>query len=119
MEIFQKEMEARMGNNGRNAGNGEEDFLCWLMKNTDYPPEKISDFLLGVLFAGHDTASRAIPLVIYFLSSCPKAVEQLRVMIIGLLTLLKFRLICCTDQLSCQNFLGRAPSGSQIKETAR
>jgi len=68
-------MEARMRNKGcRNAGNEEDDFLGWLTKNTDYPPEKICDFLLGVLFAGHDTNSQAISLLIYFLQSCPKAV---------------------------------------------
>ena len=90
IKIFEQEMEARMRNKGcRNAGNEEDDFLGWLTKNTDYPPEKIYDFLLGMLFAGHDTTSRAISLLIYFLQSCPKAVAQLRVNIKPLLTLLK------------------------------
>ncbi|ONK80923.1 uncharacterized protein A4U43_C01F23290 [Asparagus officinalis] len=78
-DMFKKEMEARIeAKGGRNEGEIEDDFLGWLMKNTDYPQEKICDLLLGVLFAGHDTTSRAISLLIYFLESCPTAVEQLR-----------------------------------------
>lgn len=73
-------MEARIGGKGgRNVGKDEDDFLGWLTKNTDYPPEKICDLLLVLLFAGHDTNSKAISLLIYFLESCPEAVQQLRV----------------------------------------
>nr|AIU41745.1 cytochrome P450 [Chlorophytum borivilianum] len=79
IKIFKQEMEARMRGGGcRNAGNEEDDFLGWLMKNTDYSQEKISDFLLGQLFAGHKTISQAISLLIYFLQTCPKAVSELR-----------------------------------------
>ena len=57
----------------------EEDFLGWLLKNTNYSDEKIGNNLLSLLFAGHDTTSRAISALIYFLHGCPSAVEQLQV----------------------------------------
>lgn len=73
IKIFKKQMEQRMDKVDNNI-----DLLDWLMKNTDYSPEKICDLLLGVLIAGYDTTSRAIQALVYFLHGCPRAVQQLR-----------------------------------------
>lgn len=72
--IFKKEMENRKGNSVME----KDDFLNWLTKNTHYSEEYIGDLLFGVLFGGHDTTSRAITGMIYFLQGCKPAVEKLR-----------------------------------------
>ena len=49
----------------------EDDLLGWVLKNSNLSTEKI--------LAGHETSSVAIALAIYFLPSCPNAIQQLRV----------------------------------------
>ncbi|KAM0933534.1 putative cytochrome P450 [Dioscorea sansibarensis] len=62
----------------REKKKGDHDLLDWVMSNTDYSKEQVFDFILHTLFAGHDTTSRAISLMIYFLEGCPQAIQQLR-----------------------------------------
>lgn len=57
----------------------ESDLLGWVLKNSNLSKEQILDLLLSLLFAGHETSSVAIALAIYFLESCPAAVQQLTV----------------------------------------
>ncbi|PKU77832.1 cytochrome P450 90B1-like [Dendrobium catenatum] len=57
---------------------GDDDLLASVVKNTDLKREQILDLILSILFAGHETSSAAISLAIYFLQSCPKALQQLR-----------------------------------------
>lgn len=56
----------------------ENDLLGWVLRNSNLSKEQILDLVLSLLFAGHETSSVAIALAIYFLQSCPTAVQQLR-----------------------------------------
>ncbi|KAJ0964527.1 hypothetical protein J5N97_025665 [Dioscorea zingiberensis] len=71
-KVFEQRMKERRGE------KKGDDLLGWVMKNTDYSKEQMFDFILHTLFAGHDTTSRAISLMIYFLEGCPQAIQQLR-----------------------------------------
>lgn len=57
----------------------EDDLLGWVLKHSNLSTEQILDLILSLLFAGHETSSVAISLAIYFLPSCPTAIQQLRV----------------------------------------
>nr|AJT59559.1 CYP90B27v2 [Veratrum californicum] len=59
-------------------GLEQDDLLASVSKHPNLAKEQILDLILSMLFAGHETSSAAIALAIYFLESCPKAVEQLR-----------------------------------------
>lgn len=61
----------------------EDDLLNWVLKQSDLSKEQILDLLLSLLFAGHETSSMALALAIYFLQSCPKAIQELRVRILS------------------------------------
>ncbi|XP_073065420.1 cholesterol 22-monohydroxylase CYP90B51 [Primulina eburnea] len=56
----------------------ENDLLGWVLRNSNLSKEQILDLVLSLLFAGHETSSVAIALAIYFLQSCPTAVQRLR-----------------------------------------
>lgn len=71
-------MEERIEINGRDE---KDDLLGWVLKNSDLSKEQILDLVLSLLFAGHETSSVSITLAIYFLQSCPRVVQQLRVSI--------------------------------------
>ncbi|KAJ0964479.1 hypothetical protein J5N97_025617 [Dioscorea zingiberensis] len=71
-KVFEQRMKERRGE------KKGDDLLGWVMKNTEYSKEQMFDFILHTLFAGHDTTSRAIFLMIYFLEGCPQAIQQLR-----------------------------------------
>ncbi|KAJ0964506.1 hypothetical protein J5N97_025644 [Dioscorea zingiberensis] len=71
-KVFEQRMKERRGE------KKGDDLLGWVMKNTEYSKEQMFDFILHTLFAGHDTTSRAISLMIYFLEGCPQAIQQLR-----------------------------------------
>lgn len=78
--LYQEIEERRRGDKGRSKKKKKkDDFLDWVIKNTDYSLEKIGDMMLHTLFAAHDTSSRAICLMIYFLDDCPKAIAELKV----------------------------------------
>ena len=65
-----------------NGSQDEDDLLGWVLKNSNLSKEQILDLVLSLLFAGHETSSVSIALAIYFLQSCPRAVQELRVSII-------------------------------------
>ena len=60
----------------------DDDLLGWVLKHSNLSTEQILDLILSLLFAGHETSSVAIALAIYFLQACPKAVQELRVIIL-------------------------------------
>eukprot|EP01018_Ginkgo_biloba_P022152 Gb_19885 [translate_table: standard] len=53
------------------------DLLTNLLKEDSLTDEMVADFLLFLLFAGHETSSRSMAFSIKFLTECPKALEQL------------------------------------------
>ncbi|KAK8956367.1 Cytochrome P450 90B1 [Platanthera guangdongensis] len=60
-----------------NALQGDEynyDLLEMLMERKEYSNEEIEDFMLGMIFAGHDSTSRAITFMLYLLANSPSAV---------------------------------------------
>lgn len=73
-------MEERMKRSQEGKKELEEnDLLNWVLKHSNLSNEQILDLILSLLFAGHETSSVAISLAIYFLPSCPRAIQQLRV----------------------------------------
>lgn len=75
LQFIERKMEERIEVNGRDE---KDDLLGWVLKNSDLSKEQILDLVLSLLFAGHETSSVSITLAIYFLQSCPRAVQQLR-----------------------------------------
>nr|UTS77788.1 cytochrome P450 720B39 [Ginkgo biloba] len=53
------------------------DLLTKLLNEGSLSDEIVADFLLFMLFAGHETSSRSMALAIKFLTDCPRALEQL------------------------------------------
>ncbi|XP_077223647.1 cholesterol 22-monohydroxylase CYP90B52-like [Tasmannia lanceolata] len=76
--IEQKMEERRSGTSDECQKVEEDDLLGWVSKQPNLSTEQILDLILSLLFAGHETSSVAIAFVIYFLESCPKAVQQLQ-----------------------------------------
>ncbi|GLJ24905.1 hypothetical protein SUGI_0476520 [Cryptomeria japonica] len=66
------------------------DFVTKLLTEYSLADEVVAEFLLFMLFAGHETSSRAMVLSVKYLTDCPKALEQLRVSTIELLSLFFF-----------------------------
>eukprot|EP00249_Psilotum_nudum_P004997 c18488_g1_i3 orf=215-1540(+) len=56
------------------------DFLSKLVSQTDrvYSTEQMTDFILHLLFAGHETSGSNLALAIKYLTDTPQALEQLR-----------------------------------------
>ncbi|XP_016474150.2 cholesterol 22-monohydroxylase CYP90B51-like [Nicotiana tabacum] len=73
LKFIERKMEERL----TEMKGDESDLLGWVLKNSNLSKEQILDLLLSLLFAGHETSSVAIALAIYFLESCPAAVQQL------------------------------------------
>uniref|UniRef100_A0AAU8JPU2 Cholesterol 22-hydroxylase n=1 Tax=Ornithogalum saundersiae TaxID=484171 RepID=A0AAU8JPU2_9ASPA len=59
-------------------GLEQDDLLASVAKHSSITRDQILDLMLSMLFAGHETSSAAISLAIYFLSSAPKVLQQLR-----------------------------------------
>ncbi|KAL3630304.1 hypothetical protein CASFOL_023288 [Castilleja foliolosa] len=76
--IILKFIERKMEDRRREKREDENDLLGWVVKNSQLSKEQILDLVLSLLFAGHETSSVAISLAIYFLQTCPTAVQQLR-----------------------------------------
>nr|UTS77789.1 cytochrome P450 720B46 [Ginkgo biloba] len=53
------------------------DLLTKLMEEDSLSDEIVADFLVFLLFAGHETSSRSMALAIKFLTNCPTALQQL------------------------------------------
>ena len=57
------------------------DLLAKLLDEGSLSHEIICDFILFLLFVGHETSSRAMTFAIKFLTYCPQALEQMKVCI--------------------------------------
>ncbi|KAK4262182.1 hypothetical protein QN277_027767 [Acacia crassicarpa] len=78
-ELIEKKVEQRIGQNIKEGDEGwDDDLLGWVLRNSNLTSEQMLDFILGMLFAGHETSSVAISLALHFLPGCPQAVQQLR-----------------------------------------
>ncbi|KAG6482381.1 hypothetical protein ZIOFF_059012 [Zingiber officinale] len=84
--LYQETEERRIACDDKGGSKKKDDFLGWVIRNTDYSLEKIGDMMLHTLFAAHDTSSRAICLMIYFLDNCPKAIAELKEEFAGVIT---------------------------------
>ncbi|XP_004509297.1 cholesterol 22-monohydroxylase CYP90B51-like isoform X2 [Cicer arietinum] len=79
LKFIERKMEERMKRSQEGKKELEEnDLLNWVLKHSNLSNEQILDLILSLLFAGHETSSVAISLAIYFLPSCPRAIQQLR-----------------------------------------
>ncbi|XP_024627507.1 cytochrome P450 90B1 [Medicago truncatula] len=79
LKFIEGKMEERVKRNQEGKkGMEENDLLNWVLKHSNLSTEQILDLILSLLFAGHETSSVAIALAIYFLPSCPQAIQQLR-----------------------------------------
>ncbi|KAG1355172.1 putative Abietadienol/abietadienal oxidase [Cocos nucifera] len=58
------------------AGNG---VLDRLVEEENLPGDVVADFIVNLLFAGNETTAKTMLFAIYFLTHCPKALEQLLV----------------------------------------
>ncbi|KAK1288202.1 Cytochrome P450 90B1 [Acorus calamus] len=76
--INQKVKERQQQINEGCEGNAD-DFMSFLLNKNALSEEEIVELLFGLLFVAHDTLSTVIPLAIYFLEGCQRAVDQLRV----------------------------------------
>ena len=81
LKFIEHKMEDRIQKmkEGRRENLEEDDLLGWVLKHSNLSTEQILDLILSLLFAGHETSSVSIALAIYFLQSCPSAIQQLRV----------------------------------------
>ncbi|KAL5557275.1 hypothetical protein UlMin_039511 [Ulmus minor] len=78
LKFIKQKMDQRIEKAKEGKEMEEDDLLGWVLKNSNLSTEQILDLILSLLFAGHETSSVAIALAIYFLPSCPAAIQQLR-----------------------------------------
>ena len=62
-----------------NGSNVKGDFLDELLQKDCLNDEEKVSVLLDLLFAGYETTSGLMALVVYFLAQAPSAIEKLRV----------------------------------------
>ncbi|KAL5554166.1 hypothetical protein UlMin_041567 [Ulmus minor] len=70
LKFIKQKMDQRIEKAKEGKEVEEDDLLGWVLKNSNLSTEQI--------LAGHETSSVAIALAIYFLPSCPNAIQQLR-----------------------------------------
>ncbi|KAK9925633.1 hypothetical protein M0R45_022904 [Rubus argutus] len=56
------------------VGNG---VLGRLLKEESLPDESVADFIINLLFAGNETTTKTMLFAVYFLTHCPRAMQQL------------------------------------------
>ncbi|XP_074591709.1 steroid (22S)-hydroxylase-like [Curcuma longa] len=79
LNVIEQKMQERV-QEMRDQERDEEvdDLLSWCLKHSNLSKEQTLDLLLSLLFAGHETSSVALASAIFFLESCPKAVQELQ-----------------------------------------
>ncbi|GLJ35428.1 hypothetical protein SUGI_0712460 [Cryptomeria japonica] len=60
------------------AGTKHNGLLARLLDEDNLSQEIVADFIISLLFAGHETTAKTMSFAIYFLTQCPEAVQQLR-----------------------------------------
>ncbi|XP_042440855.1 cytochrome P450 90B2-like isoform X1 [Zingiber officinale] len=79
LNVIEQKMQERSQEMREQEGDEEvDDLLGWCLKHSNLSKEQTLDLLLSLLFAGHETSSVALASAIFFLESCPKAVQELR-----------------------------------------
>ncbi|KAK1288456.1 Cytochrome P450 90B1 [Acorus calamus] len=78
LKFINKKVKERQQQINDGCEGNADDLLSFLLNQSALSEEEIADHLLSFIFAAHDTLSSAIPLVIYFLEGCQRAVDQLR-----------------------------------------
>lgn len=65
----------------KNNCNGvpKSGLLARILDEENLSEEIIGDFIISLLFAGHETTAKTMSFAVHFLTGCPKALEQLRV----------------------------------------
>ncbi|CAI0400003.1 unnamed protein product [Linum tenue] len=71
--IVEKSREAKRENESE-TGTG---LLGRVLKEGSIEDDAISDFIINLLFAGNETTAKTMVVAVYFLSRCPKAMQQL------------------------------------------
>ncbi|XP_042443464.1 cytochrome P450 90B2-like isoform X2 [Zingiber officinale] len=79
LNVIEQKMQERWQEMREQEGDEEvDDLLGWCLKHSNLSKEQTLDLLLSLLFAGHETSSVALASAIFFLESCPEAVQELR-----------------------------------------
>ena len=70
----------------KNNSNGvqKSGLLARILDEENLSEEIVGDFIISLLFAGHETTAKTMSFVIHYLTCCPKALQQLRVSILDL-----------------------------------
>ncbi|KAK4262179.1 hypothetical protein QN277_027764 [Acacia crassicarpa] len=76
LKLIEKKMEERNQNIKEGDEGWDDDLLGCVLRNSNMTSEQNLDLIL--MFASHETSSRAISLALHFLPGCPQAVKQLR-----------------------------------------
>lgn len=71
---IKKTIEMRRQNPTTEVGNG---VLGRLLDEESLPDEVVFDFIINLIFAGNETTAKTMVFAIYFLTHCPKAMDQL------------------------------------------
>jgi cytochrome P450 len=50
-----------------------------LLEEESLPDNAVADFIINLLFAGNETTAKTMLFAVYFLTRCPKAMQQLLV----------------------------------------
>ena len=77
--ILEKKIYSIIEDRTRHPDVMHSDFLNNLLNDSSLSDEMVVDVILFVLFAGHETSSRAMALSIKYLTDCPEALHELRV----------------------------------------
>lgn len=62
-----------------------------LLEEESLPDEAVADFIINLLFAGNETTAKTMLFAVYFLTHCPKSLNQLLVLIIYIIYQLRCR----------------------------
>lgn len=62
---------------GVSGGGGDGGLVGRLVEEGSLPDDAISDFIINLLFAGNETTAKTMLFAIYFLTTCPRAANQL------------------------------------------
>ncbi|KAJ8767696.1 hypothetical protein K2173_020636 [Erythroxylum novogranatense] len=69
-----KTIENRRQEGASEVGNG---LLGRLLEEENLPDDAVADFIINLIFAGNETTAKTMLFAIYFLTQCPKALQQL------------------------------------------
>lgn len=59
------------------SSEGDNGVLGRLLEEESLPDNAVADFIINLLFAGNETTAKTMLFAVYFLTRCPKAMQQL------------------------------------------